>query len=204
VIGAGLSALAFARALGDAAEIRLFEKSRGYGGRMATRRCDGFQFDHGARFFTARSETFRSFLRPYLEAGVVARWDARFVEFEGNRLTARGCWSAEHPHYVAVPGMNALARALGESLNVELCTRVDDICRADGDWLLRDDAGRDLGCFDWVVSSVTADRVCASRGCRWLQHTGLLCPDAGVCATADARLGCGANRGVSDRLDQRR
>ena len=156
VIGAGLSALAFARALGDAAEIRLFEKSRGFGGRMATRRHDSFQFDHGAQFFTARSESFQSFLQPYLDAGVVARWDARFVEFEGNRVTARRCWSVEHPHYVAVPGMNALGRALGESLDVELGTRVGDICSAGGDWQLRDDAGRDLGRFDWVVSSIPA------------------------------------------------
>jgi renalase len=156
VIGAGLSALAFARALGDAAQIKLFEKSRGYGGRMATRRHDRFQFDHGAQFFTARSESFQSFLQPWLDAGVVARWDARFVEFEGDRPSARRRWLAEHPHYVAVPGMNALGRALGESLDVELSTRVGDICRADGDWQLRDDAGRDLGRFDWVVSSIPA------------------------------------------------
>jgi len=156
VIGAGLSAMAFAHALGDAAEIKLVEKSRGFGGRMATRRHDGFQFDHGAQFFTARSESFQSFLQPYVDAGVVARWDARFVELEGDRVSARRRWSGEHPHYVAVPGMNALARALGEPLDVELNTRVGDICSADSDWQLRDDAGRDLGRFDWVVCSVPA------------------------------------------------
>jgi len=161
VIGAGLSALVFARALGDAAEIRLFEKSRGCGGRMATRRHDSFQFDHGAQFFTARSESFKSFLQPWLEAGVVARWDARFVEFEGDRVTARRRWSGEHPHYVAVPGMNALARALGEGLDVELCTRVGDICGAGGGWQLRDEAGHDLGRFDWVVSSIPATQAAA-------------------------------------------
>ena len=156
VIGAGLSAMAFAHALGDAAEIKLVEKSRGFGGRMATRRHDGFQFDHGAQFFTARSESFQSFLQPYVDAGVVARWDARFVELEGDRVSARRRWSGEHPHYVAVPGMNALARALGEPLDVELNTRVGGICSAGGDWQLRDDAGRGLGRFDWVVCSVPA------------------------------------------------
>jgi predicted NAD/FAD-dependent oxidoreductase len=34
VIGAGLSGLVFARSLGDSAAITLFEKSRGYGGRI--------------------------------------------------------------------------------------------------------------------------------------------------------------------------
>jgi renalase len=77
VFGAGLSGLVFADTLGDAAQIKLFDKSRGYGGRMATRRYAAFQFDHGAQFFTARSKSFESFLEPCLAAGVVARWDAR-------------------------------------------------------------------------------------------------------------------------------
>lgn len=161
VIGAGLSALAFAGELGDAAQIRMFEKSRGYGGRMATRRHQGFQFDHGAQFFTAKSESFRSFLQPFVDKGVVACWDARFVEFEGDRVTARRRWSGEYPHYVAVPGMNALARALGESLDVELNTRVSNIRSAGEDWQLQDDAGRDLGRFDWVVCTVPATQAVA-------------------------------------------
>jgi renalase len=156
VIGAGLSGLTCARMLEQKAEVRVFEKSRGYGGRMATRRHGDYRFDHGAQFFSARSQPFRDFLRPLLEQGLIARWDARFVEFEGNRITARRQWADEPPHYVAVPGMNALGRALGETLDVRLDTRVGEIF-ADGDeWLLRDTGGHDLGRFDWVVSSIPA------------------------------------------------
>ena len=156
VIGAGLSGLAFAQSLGEAADVRLFEKSRGYGGRMATRRQDGYRFDHGAQFFTAKSRRFQTFLQPFIDAGVVARWDARFVEIDQGRITARRTWSAEYPHYVGVPGMNALGRALGETLDVALETRVGEIRRNGRGWRLLDSGGGMLGEFDWVVSAIPA------------------------------------------------
>ena len=156
VIGAGISGLVFARALADRAQVRVFEKSRGFGGRMATRRREAGQFDHGAQFFTARSESFQGFLEPWLAAGVVDRWDARFVEFEDGRISSRRDWNDEYPHYVGVPGMNALGRALGETLDVALETRVETIRGEGGNWLLLDDRQRELGYFDWVVCAIPA------------------------------------------------
>ena len=156
VIGAGLSGLIFARALSNDVDLTLFEKSRGYGGRMATRRHDRYRFDHGTQFFTARTEAFADFLSPFIDQGVVARWDARFVEFCGDQVSSHRTWGTEPPHYVGVPGMNALGRALGESLDVRLQTRVATLQAVDGGWHLRDDQGRDLGRFDWVACSIPA------------------------------------------------
>jgi predicted NAD/FAD-dependent oxidoreductase len=54
IIGAGLAGLAAARALADAGHaVTIFEKSRGVGGRAATRRVAGFSFDHGAQYLKA-------------------------------------------------------------------------------------------------------------------------------------------------------
>ncbi|MEF8717273.1 MAG: NAD(P)-binding protein [Candidatus Accumulibacter necessarius] len=39
-------------------EVSLFDKSRGPGGRMSTRRGDDWQCDHGAQYFTARHPAF--------------------------------------------------------------------------------------------------------------------------------------------------
>ncbi len=156
MIGAGLSGLVFAHTMRGSAEVRLFEKSHSYGGRMSTRRQNGFQFDHGAQFFSAKTKAFQHFLDPWLKAGVIARWNARFVEFEANQVTDRRTWSDQPPHYIGVPGMNALGRALAEPLDVATDTRVVEITGQPGSWQLRDGDGEELGEFDWVVSSIPA------------------------------------------------
>ena len=63
VIGAGISGLVCARLLVEQGmEVTVFEKSRGVGGRMATRRTpEGCHFDHGAQYFTVRDERFRRY-----------------------------------------------------------------------------------------------------------------------------------------------
>ena len=67
VIGAGMGGLAAARRLGAAGRsVTLFDKSRGLGGRMATRRAGGFRFDHGAQYFATRGERFRELVEPQL------------------------------------------------------------------------------------------------------------------------------------------
>lgn len=161
MIGAGLSGLVFAHTMRGTAEVRLFEKSQGYGGRMSTRRQKGFQFDHGAQFFSAKTKAFQRFLDPWLDAGVIAQWSARFVEFEGNRVRGRRTWSDQPPHYIGLPGMNALGRALAERLDVATHTRVVEITGQPGSWQLHDSEGREQGEFDWVVSSIPATQAMA-------------------------------------------
>jgi predicted NAD/FAD-dependent oxidoreductase len=62
IIGAGMSGLTLANRLSKIAEVVLFEKSRGVGGRMSTRQADPFTFDHGAQFFTVRDKRFSVFI----------------------------------------------------------------------------------------------------------------------------------------------
>ncbi|MBL6623389.1 MAG: NAD(P)-binding protein, partial [Rhizobiales bacterium] len=42
IIGAGISGLALANTIKNNADVELFEKSRGFGGRVATRRAGDF------------------------------------------------------------------------------------------------------------------------------------------------------------------
>jgi predicted NAD/FAD-dependent oxidoreductase len=156
IIGAGLAGLTLARQLQKRASVVVFEKSRNCGGRMATRYRTGYQFDHGAQFFTVRSQRFKDFITPYINAGVIARWDARFVELERNVITARRNWTAEHPHYVATPGMSALGQAMAGDLSVRLNTIVSVIEKTHAGWRLADGSGQDLGVYDWVVTAMPA------------------------------------------------
>ncbi|MBP7900883.1 MAG: FAD-dependent oxidoreductase [Gammaproteobacteria bacterium] len=156
IIGAGLAGITAARGLKGKAQIRLFEKSRGVGGRLATRWADPFYFDHGAQFFKAHSPEFKAFLAPWIEQGLVARWDARFVEINEGQIQQQRQWDQFYPHYVGVPSMNTWAKAMAEGLDIQLNTRVDQLSRVDNTWQLFDEQGACLGCFDWVIMAIPA------------------------------------------------
>lgn len=156
VIGAGIAGLAVARELSRAHRVTVFEKSRGYGGRVATRRAGPFQFDHGAQFITAQSEAFRTFLDHLRDAGVIASWPAHFVEMRRSRIAARRQWDDDYPHYVGVPGMNAIGRHLAAELDVRLETQVHALAQDAKGWLLYGDAQQRLGAFDWVIATAPA------------------------------------------------
>ncbi len=168
VIGAGLAGLVVARALSPSHDVSVFEKSRGVGGRMATRRVGPFEFDHGAQFFTARTSAFRTYLQPLVDSGVIADWQAAFVEMRRGDITANRRWGEDYPHYVGVPGMNAVGKALASGLNIRLNTTVTSMDRQDERWRLSDEDGTALGDFDWVV--VTAP---AAQSANLLAETGL-------------------------------
>ena len=72
VIGAGISGLAAATELAKAGcRTIVLEKSRGIGGRMATRRVGPAVCDHGAQFFTVRTRAFGATVAEAHAAGLV-------------------------------------------------------------------------------------------------------------------------------------
>jgi predicted NAD/FAD-dependent oxidoreductase len=155
IIGAGITGVCLARQLTGIADVQVFEKSRGIGGRMSTRRADGLQFDHGAQYFTAHSAAFQAALEPFIAAGVVARWTPRLASLGGSSQTLD--WNA--PRYVAVPGMNALCKAMAEGLSVSIGTRIGCIERvSDARWALTSEHGEACGSFDWVISTAPAEQ----------------------------------------------
>jgi renalase len=152
IIGAGIAGLSLARSLQPFMQVRVFEKSRGVGGRMSTRRSDDFVFDHGTQFFTARTPAFQAFLQPFLDNGVVSEWSGKLVYLEEGKKPRKRMWF--EPHYAAIPGMNALCRALAADLDIVLNTEVAPLGErgADG-WQLQDADGASLGLHDWVIST---------------------------------------------------
>jgi renalase len=137
IVGAGMAGLACARALADAGlQPTVFDKGRGIGGRLATRRAPGgLQFDHGAQYVTAKDAGFAALLDAMQHAGVAAPWA------DGSGRT----------RLVGVPGMSALAKHLGQGLdirqNAELFALQPD--PDSGGWLLR--IGAEDYRFDQVV-----------------------------------------------------
>jgi hypothetical protein len=97
IIGTGIAGLAAARYLRERGiACTLFDKSRGLGGRMATRRVDTLHFDHGAQFFTARSARFAALVAQWRADGQAAPWfDDRFVGTPGMSAPARAMLAGE-------------------------------------------------------------------------------------------------------------
>lgn len=107
IVGAGLSGLMAAQSLTSSGhEVLVFDKGRGVGGRLATRRIGDATLDHGAQFFTVRSEEFASHVKTWLDAGVVHEWCRGFDAEDG------------HPRYVGSKGMSGIAKYLAQGLDV--------------------------------------------------------------------------------------
>lgn len=157
IIGAGISAITIAQNLKGIANVSLFEKSQGVGGRMALRRSGPYEFDHGAQFFTAKSKHFKDFIAPLIKINVIQQWNGRFAEFKDNKILRRINWDSEYPHYVGVPGMNSIPKYLSKNLNIKSNIKVNKIIKnTTNGWNLFDDNLNNLGEYDWVISTAPA------------------------------------------------
>lgn len=151
VIGAGLAGLTFASNLKAQADITIFEKSRGIGGRMATRYAEHYEFDHGAQYFTAKGEAFQNFLQPFIEKGTVYNWQPNLVTLSKEGMQER---PSNHPSYVASPRMNALAKELATDLKLVGNTHIDKVSGSAAAWELMNKEGVSQGVFDEVVFAI--------------------------------------------------
>lgn len=121
VIGAGISGLLLARRLqADGASVVVLEKSRGYGGRLATKRVGEAVFDQGAQFFTTRDPEFAT----ETDAWRASRWVGDWPGAATGRLVGR-------------PAMTAVPKALAEGLDIRREHKVTSANRLpDGSWEL--------------------------------------------------------------------
>ncbi|MGK0360008.1 MAG: renalase [Bradymonadia bacterium] len=147
IIGAGMAGLICARRLTDAGlDVTVFDKSRGPGGRLSTRRADGGTFDHGAQFFRARDPRLVAEVEAWQAAGAVGRWTGTFKGL-----------AVDEPLWVGTPRMSALTRHLSGALkDLRLNTRVGSAEHTLGGWTLTDEAGQTLGTWSQLVVATPA------------------------------------------------
>lgn len=135
IIGAGLAGLTAARDLRAAgADVVVLEKSRGLGGRAATRRWAGWPVDHGAQFFTARSEDFRAQVDAWLEQGTCFAWARGLHQWQDGQLQPPPADS--FPRYACPLGMTSLAKDLAGPAEdfIRLETKVTSITHHENTW----------------------------------------------------------------------
>jgi renalase len=153
VIGAGVSGLSAARELQRAGrDVVVLEKSRGFGGRAASRTLHDVRFDHGAQFVTVRDPRFARQVDAWLADGTMSVWThgvARWTAAEGWQQPSPGA----HPRYACRDGMNALGTSLARDLRVERSTLVRNVRPDEGGWLIEIDAAEPWRARRVVISA---------------------------------------------------
>jgi predicted NAD/FAD-dependent oxidoreductase len=137
VVGAGLSGATCAHALSLAGhDVHVFEKSRGPGGRLATRRLEWTdaagqscvtRLDHGAIAITATSAAFQSFAEQAVCAGWMADWAPALAY--GHLPLAHG-----DRLYLPVPDLPALCRQMLLGIQTRWNVAVDGLARDACGW----------------------------------------------------------------------
>lgn len=184
IIGSGMAGITCARTLADAGQtVRVLDKGRGIGGRMATRSiltaAGDLTFDHGAQYLRPRDPEF---------AQVLAQAGAR-------------PWpdGPDHDRVVGMPGMSGVPRKLADGLAVSQQAEVTSIAWRDGSWHLSTTGGA-------VNASRVVVTIPAPQVTRLLGHTHPFAADLGrvvmePCLTLMAAFPINSPRPFGTRLD---
>ena len=159
VVGAGIAGLACAQELLRAdAHVTVFERARGIGGRIATRRVGDLAFDHGAQFATARSRGFLRYAQAAVRAGTLDAWRPRLME------DARTWPAPIDDWWIGTPGMGALVRPLARNLEIQTGVSVHELLPGQRGWELQTDSGRPHQVFRAVAIAVPAPQAATLLG----------------------------------------
>lgn len=148
IIGAGMAGLACADALVAAGHsVALFDKGRGPGGRIATRRLQTLlgevAFDHGAQYLTARDPGFLALVGAWRDQGIAVPWPAAGAD----------AW-------IGLPGMNAIIKQMASAHAVHWGQLITGMARRRNQWWLMDKSA-EIGPFDAIVIAIPAEQAAA-------------------------------------------
>lgn len=138
VIGAGLSGINIALKIKEFSlgSLLVLEKSRGVGGRMATRRTLNTKFDHGAQFYKVKPDI-SDLHYLWKDKGISHQW---FVSVKGN-------------HWCSKLGMTSLVKEMSENIDIVLEKEIHMILFENNMWKLISDKGEEWLCKNLIISS---------------------------------------------------
>jgi renalase len=126
VVGAGIAGLACARELSAAgARVKVVERGRVVGGRLASKRYGDRYADIGAAYFVADDPGFAELAEQWRERGLARPWTDTLAVLPGEETTSGPM------RWAAPGGLRSLAEALARGLDVELGTEVTALPEAD-------------------------------------------------------------------------
>lgn len=116
IIGAGMTGLTCAQHLQQAGhQVTIFEKSRGLGGRVATRRLHETWVDHGVRCLEPQGPYSAALLETLRDRHIVHPWQPHNTAIH---------LASERVRYVAPEGLTAIAKFMAQGLTIHRAQRV--------------------------------------------------------------------------------
>jgi renalase len=146
VVGAGISGLAAAHTLKKAgADVVVFEKSRAPGGRIATRRLDGFTFDTGATSIAPRGMSIEEVMLHELDTSDLIQIEKSIFVHTALRVSGGDIQRNAIPRYTYRSGNTRLAKLLAAGVEVRYEQSVSELQRVGSEFRVLGEA------FDGVI-----------------------------------------------------
>ena len=155
IIGAGLAGLTCGTALqGMVDNLRIFEKSIFPGGRIGRFRAGGYEFNHGAQYFTVNHPLFWNIVSAWQNEGIVRPWDGWIVELQKGQIINS---DMSTQRFVGVPRMQKIVENLTRHCDLVTSANIAELEHQDaGGWRLFTERGDYQGLFDIVIVATTA------------------------------------------------
>ena len=134
IVGAGMAGLICGKILQEAErDVVVIDKSRGLGGRLATRRLANTHADHGVCYLKPKGDRFKAFIQDLADRNIVSLWSDRLHTLADGELILDPNPS---PRYAAPNGATAIAKDLAQGLTLELGQVINAIYPTGQGWQL--------------------------------------------------------------------
>ena len=154
VIGAGITGITLANLLQKKFNLTIFEKSRGVGGRMATRRAEPYQFNHGAQYFKIENKEFKDFLQPLILNRIIKPLEVNQIEILNKEVIKR-TKIYNKQYFTAESKMNSVVKYLiNNNFSIKLLCKIEKIIKENNKWFVIDSGQVSFGPYDWLIITI--------------------------------------------------
>ena len=154
VIGAGITGITLANLLQKKVNITVFEKSRGVGGRMATRRAEPYQFNHGTQYFKIENKEFKDFLQPLILNKIIKPLEVNQIEILNKEVIKR-TKIYNKQYFTAESKMNSVVKYLiNNNFSIKLLCKIEKIIKENDKWFVIESGQVSFGPYDWLIITI--------------------------------------------------